>query len=103
MEKNYIQSALRAAVLSGDIKKLKMIHRICNSHGPIGNSCGFICELIASIGNLEMLQWVRISKTYMNNHVCAWDETTCAAAAINGHADVLKWAIENECPFEKTI
>ena len=32
---------------------------------------------------------------------CPWDEETCANAAGGGHLDVLKWARENGCPWDK--
>ena len=30
---------------------------------------------------------------------CPWDETTCAHAALRGHLEILKWARENDCPW----
>ncbi len=35
---------------------------------------------------------------YVRSFGCHWDEYTCWMAAINGHADVLRWAIFNGCP-----
>lgn len=93
LNKNYVRAALEAAVLSKDIRKLKMIHRI-------GNECGSLSELIASQGNLEMLQWVRTPKKFMGNHTCAWNANTCAAAVKGGHLEVLTWAIKNGCPYD---
>ena len=30
---------------------------------------------------------------------CPWDEETCAGAAAHGHLEVLKWARANGCPW----
>src|ERR1700693_2572779 len=43
------------------------------------------CELIASEGSLEVLQWARKTD-------CEWNWMTCAYAAQNGHLHVLQWA-----------
>jgi hypothetical protein len=32
---------------------------------------------------------------------CPWNKWTCAAAARGGHLDVLKWARERGCPWDK--
>jgi len=32
---------------------------------------------------------------------CPWDEDTCANAAYNGDFEVLKWARANQCPWDK--
>jgi len=32
---------------------------------------------------------------------CRWDETTLAAAAMNGHADIVYWAFEKHAPFNE--
>ena len=32
---------------------------------------------------------------------CPWDEGTCMCAAKGGHLDVLKWARENDCPWDE--
>jgi hypothetical protein len=34
---------------------------------------------------------------------CPWDEETCAFAAQVGHLDVLKWARENGCPWNIVV
>ena len=31
---------------------------------------------------------------------CPWDEYTCRAAAKGGHLETLKWARENGCPWD---
>ena len=37
---------------------------------------------------------------YLHENGCPWDEETCAAAADNGHLDVLKYLHENGCPWD---
>jgi len=32
---------------------------------------------------------------------CPWDKQTCAYAAKGGHLEVLKWARENGCPWDE--
>jgi hypothetical protein len=32
---------------------------------------------------------------------CPWDDETCANAAEGGHLEVLKWARENDCPWDE--
>jgi len=32
---------------------------------------------------------------------CPWDKRTCAHAAKGGHLEVLKWARENGCPWDE--
>ena len=32
---------------------------------------------------------------------CPWDEWTCACAARGGHLEVLKWARANDCPWDE--
>ena len=32
---------------------------------------------------------------------CPWDKQTCADAAMGGHLEVLKWARENGCPWDE--
>jgi len=53
------------------------------------------CRRAAERGDLRMLQWLR------NDLNCPWDETTLAAAAMNGHDDVVYWAFENSAPFNE--
>ncbi len=31
---------------------------------------------------------------------CPWDKLTCSYAASNGHLEVLKWARANNCPWD---
>jgi hypothetical protein len=47
-------------------------------------------------GELGLLQELR-----QLNPPCPWDEMTCAAASMNGHLDILQWALENGCPCDK--
>ena len=89
-----ISELYRAAVLSGSIRKLKILHRT----GCYGWECSNVCQIIASTGNSKMLQWARTSKDYLYNHLCSWDADVCAEAAEAGHYDLLEWAIDNGCP-----
>jgi len=41
------------------------------------------------------LKWLR-----SQDPPCPWDEWACTKAAQGGHLDVLKWLIENDCPYE---
>src|SRR5579872_503528 len=87
-----------AVVLSGDLKRLKFVHRACPR-------CCYnnICKLIASTGNLQMLQWARLPKNYLcsrGGHRCDWNEEVTTEAARYGYFDVLKWALENGCRFD---
>jgi hypothetical protein len=34
---------------------------------------------------------------------CPWDAETCSSAARAGHLDILKWARENECPCDYSL
>jgi hypothetical protein len=86
-----------AAVLSGEIKKLKLVHR---NHST---NCQQVCKMAAAQGNLEMLQWARQHKKWMQNHVCLWDADTVAEAAKNGHKNVLEWCLSNGCPWDFRI
>ena len=51
------------------------------------------CQLLASVGALEALQWARANR-------CEWDAWTCAAAAARGHLEVLQWARANGCEWD---
>lgn len=50
---------------------------------------------MASLGYLEVLQWLRINK-------CAWNEDVIAEAAKNGHLNIIKWAYKNNAPYDET-
>ena len=49
----------------------------------------------ANIGDLVLLKKMR-----QQNPPFAWNEMTCAAAAMNGHLEILQWAIKNGCPCD---
>jgi len=86
-----------AAVMSNDIKKLKLVHR---NHST---NCQQVCKMAATQGNLQMVQWARQHKKWMQNHVCMWDADTVAEAARNAHYDVLEWCLLNGCPWDFRI
>ena len=39
------------------------------------------------------MRWAR-------EHGCPWNETTCQAAAMGGHLEVLRWLREHDCPWD---
>jgi hypothetical protein len=49
----------------------------------------------ANIGDLVLLKKMR-----QQNPPFAWNEMTCAAASMNGHLEILQWAIKNGCPCD---
>ena len=57
-----------------------------------------ICENIAFYGNLDVLKLAR-----GQSPSCPWDRWTCAFAALGGHLELLKWTIENGCPWDDRI
>lgn len=83
------------------------------------------CTKMIKIGNLEMLQWLVIENGFHVHReiVCKaaakygqldilkwarenefpWDEKVCENAAENGHVGVLRWAHENGCPWSEKI
>lgn len=89
----------KAAIQTGNIKKLKALIRA----NPRYHHCEAICESIASVGNLNILHWVRTQKYFIGNHSCLWNEKVCAAAAKNGHLGVLQWALDNGCTHDIRI
>ena len=89
--------ALEAAVLSGNVQKLKTIHRSDTAN------CSEVCNTAASIGNLTLLIWARAPKSNMGKHVCTWNADTCAIAAKNGHVKLLKWCMENGCLWDYRV
>lgn len=52
-----------------------------------------ICDIIAYIGNLDMLIWA-ISKNYK------WGETTTRNAIDSNKYEIFKWTIDNGCPTD---
>lgn len=51
-----------------------------------------ICNEIAKIGELTLLQWVK-------SRGAPWSEEVCEIAAYNGHLELLRWVIDNGCPY----
>jgi hypothetical protein len=52
------------------------------------------CSIAARNGDLKALQFARAMG-------CPWNEDTIIQATINGHEEVLNWALENGCPQHK--
>ena len=48
----------------------------------------------AESGELKTLQWL------VRDHGCPWDVTATHAAALRGHAPMLKWAVRHGCPWD---
>ncbi|CAB9511291.1 ankyrin repeat protein [Seminavis robusta] len=82
-------------------------HHVCNAIAKIGNLAvmqwarqkGFpwnkeTCFHAARNGHLELLIWLR-------ENGCPWDERTCSKAAEGGHLEILKWARENGCRWDE--
>jgi hypothetical protein len=55
-----------------------------------------VCIDAVKGGHLEVLQWLRSQEP-----PCRWGKQTCATAAEYGRFDILKWAIEHGCPYNK--
>jgi hypothetical protein len=64
-------------------------------------------HLAAGGGHLNVLQYLHengfpwdegtCQSAAEGDHGCPWDERTCWFAECQGHADVLRWAIDNGC------
>lgn len=63
---------------------------LCHSHTDRSKLCAFA----ARAGQLRILKTLRSLKS-----PCPWDEDVCTIAAHHGYFDLLKWAIENGCPW----
>lgn len=80
------------------------------------------CSLAAAGGHLEVLQWAREQGCPSGLYTCtyaaaeggqlgvlrwargegyAWDRFVCHFAARTGHLEMLKWAAEHACPFDR--
>jgi len=54
------------------------------------------CDSAARHGDLQALKRAR-------KNGCVWSGWTCAYAAMNGHIDVIEWAIENGCNHDRIL
>lgn len=52
-----------------------------------------VCWMAAYFGHLHVLQWLR-----GQNPPCPWDSMVLRVAKQRNHAEVLKFAVENDCP-----
>jgi len=111
--------AISAAAAKGQLTAIKWLveHRL----GGILNSRTL--EMAAGYGHLGVVKWLRLqgggrncvwmismaSRIAVNGHLevlkyaiadgCPWDETVCSSAAEGGHLEVLQWARENGCTW----
>eukprot|EP00611_Tribonema_gayanum_P015441 TRINITY_DN2728_c0_g1_i1.p1 TRINITY_DN2728_c0_g1~~TRINITY_DN2728_c0_g1_i1.p1 ORF type:complete len:373 (-),score=31.94 TRINITY_DN2728_c0_g1_i1:49-1116(-) len=79
------ESCIRCGNLDG-LRRLRLLYDL-----PLAEEH---CELAASGGYLELLQFLRQSG-------CPWSEWTCSCAADGGHLDVLQWSRANGCPWSE--
>jgi hypothetical protein len=114
------EQLLHGVALSGDVSKLQYLHKeqkcqlptyICQQGARSGNlnmikwlgktlgctafQVGTLCAA-ASIGHLEMVQYLRSQR-------CRWTESVSAAAAEAGHLDVLTWLQENGFNWTESV
>lgn len=45
----------------------------------------------------------KLASSLLMSMAVHWDESTCTAAAQNGHLETLKYAHENGCPWDPSI
>ena len=55
-----------------------------------------MCHRAAIHGRFKMLK-------FMHTHGWSWDERTTYTAAVKGHLDCLKYAVEHGCPVHENI
>jgi hypothetical protein len=65
-----------------------------NQDGDVLDQAWF-CWQVAKTNKLELLKWAREEKG------CEWNEWTINAAAHLGNLDMLKYCVENQCPFDE--
>lgn len=51
----------------------------------------------ASAGHLHIVKYLHVMRD------CPWDASTTNAAAVNGHADILVYALDNRCDFDHDV
>lgn len=80
-------------VYAAEFGNIEMFEYLTNTYRLSNEeSDRLVCYHAARGGSLEMLQHVR-SKSY------PWNEDVCNCAAGFGYFSMLKWALENGCPF----
>lgn len=96
MKQNYIfrKPVISAAVCYGRIEVLEYMEKTRTIHdGP--EKYWFCCEAAAA-GQLTTLKWCR-----EREYKYPWDKRTCISAALNGHLDILEYAIDEGCRCSK--
>lgn len=63
-----------------------------------GHNIGYICENAAKYNHLEILIWCR-KKSIFSTY---WDKEVCRLAIEHKHFHILKWLIENGCPYDES-
>jgi hypothetical protein len=78
---------------------LEMLQWLRNLDPSLFNCDAQICSAAARRGHIFILEWLRAQKP---SQLCLWDEGTCAAAALGGHLDTLKWLRSRDppCPWD---
>jgi hypothetical protein len=71
------------AAVRGDFELLKYTHATAPRVWD-----GSLCDVIAAIGNLQLLKWVRARG-------CSWGRHTNRNAIVGGHIDIFAWVIDN--------
>ena len=75
------EDTIEAVLENGDLAFLQWLH----SEGGLQLMDDSIFTWVASLGNLEMLQWLYYES-------CPWDDWACEAAARCGNQEVKEWA-----------
>jgi len=82
--------------ISGNLKILKYLFEI--SHNDLSKpwwtaSC---CAIAAEYNKLHILK-------YLKKKGCPWDERTTRNALTNNNIEILKWALQNNCPINQDL
>src|SRR5206468_2540835 len=79
--------------------KYPNIFKWCIDNGCPWNN-NLTCTFASLYGSLDILQWAR-SPQRKNNH--CWSIEVYYNAIRNGHDTILKWALENGCPWDQSL
>lgn len=77
----------------GDLETLKLIRE--QNMFPLSREKA-VCAAAAEEGNLDVLKWLHEIVG------CEWDETTCLNAVKRNHLEVLKYCLQNKCPWNRS-
>lgn len=95
--------SIQATIRTVENKNYEILKWMFSSKLPLNIH---MCKNAAKSGDLAMLKYLRSPSTGNaisgdnKENGCPWNELTCIFAARYGHLEVLKWAIENGCPFD---